>query len=110
MSKPWQPSALHIPGAIERIRHIQARGDLTQDQVLYDAALRNLQTLCEATQQLPDALKAEQPDVPWREISGFRNILVHNYLGDIDPATVAAVVDSHLEPLAHAVSAMLRKS
>ncbi len=109
MSKPWQPYALHILDAIERIRHIQARGDLTRDQVLYDAALRNLQTLSEATQQLPDTLKAEQPDVPWREISGFRNILVHNYLGDIDPDTVAAVVDRHLESLARAVSAMLHK-
>ena len=77
--------------------------------MLYDAALRNLQTLSEATQQLPDTLKAEQPDVPWREISGFRNILVHNYLGDIDPDTVAAVVDRYLEPLARAVSAMLHK-
>jgi uncharacterized protein with HEPN domain len=95
--------------AIERIRHIQTRGDLTQDQVLYDAALRNLQTVSEATQQLPDTLKAEQPDVPWREISGFRNILVHNYLGDIDPDTVAAVVDRYLE-LARAVWAMLHKS
>ena len=109
MSKPWQPYALHILDAIERIRHIKARGDLTQDQVLYDAALRNLQTLSEATQQLPDTLKAEQHDVPWREISGFRNILVHNYLGDIDPDTVAAVVDRYLEPLAHAVSDMLNK-
>jgi uncharacterized protein with HEPN domain len=71
--------------------------------------LRNLQTLSEATQQLPDALKAEHPDVPWREISGFRNILVHNSLGDIDPDTVAAVVDRYLEPLAQAVSAMLHK-
>ena len=89
---------------------MQARGNLTQDQVLYDAALRNLQTLCEATQQLPDALKAEQPDVPWREVSGFRNILVHNCLGDIDPDTVAAVVKMHLDPLARTVSALMRKS
>ena len=78
MSKPWQPYALHILDAIERIRHVQARGDLTADQVLYDAALRNLQTLSEATQQLPDAMKVEHPHVPWREISGFRNILAHN--------------------------------
>ena len=88
---------------------MQARGVLTQDQMLYDAALRDLQTLCEATQQLPDALKAAQPDVPWREISGFRNILVQNYLGDIDPDTEAAVVKMHLDSLARAVSAMLRK-
>jgi uncharacterized protein with HEPN domain len=33
--------------------------------------------------------------------------LVHNYLGDIDPATVTAVVDKHLAPLAAAVSTML---
>lgn len=107
MSKPWQPYALHILDAIERIRRIQDRGDLTQDQVLYDAALRNLQTLSEATQQLPDALKSEHHEVPWQAISGFRNILVHNYLGDIDPETVAAVVDLHLEPLAKAVKTML---
>jgi hypothetical protein len=73
--------------------------------VLYDAALRNLQTLSEATQQLTDALKAEQPDVPWREISEFRNFLVHNYLGDIDPDTVAAVVDRHLGSPWHALLA-----
>ncbi len=78
MSKPWQPYALHILDAINRIRRIQTRGDLTQDEVLYDAALRNLQTLSEATQQLPDNKKAEWPAIPWREISGFRNILAHN--------------------------------
>ena len=107
MSKPWQPYARHILDAIARIRHVQARGDLRQDQVLYDAALRNLQTLSEATQQLPDALKTLHPGIPWREISGFRNILVHNYLGDIDPATVAGVIEGHLEPLKLAVEAML---
>ncbi len=110
MSKPWQPYALHILDAIERIWHVQARGDLTTDQVLYDATLRNLQTLSEATQQLPDAMKVEHPQVPWREISGFRNILVHNHLGEIDSATVAAVVENHLETLALAVTAMLKKS
>lgn len=50
MSKSWQPYAQHILDAIERIRRIEARGDVTQDEILYDAALRNLQTLSEATQ------------------------------------------------------------
>ncbi|WP_198140657.1 ribonuclease HepT family protein [Polaromonas naphthalenivorans] len=44
---------MHILDAIERIRHIQARGDLAQDQVLYDAALRNLQSLSEARNNYP---------------------------------------------------------
>ena len=85
MSKSWQPYARHILDAIAKIRRIEARGDLTRDDVLYDAALRNLQTLSEATQLLPADSKAAFPAVPWREISGFRNILVHNYLGiDLD--------------------------
>jgi uncharacterized protein with HEPN domain len=68
-----------------------------------------LQTLSEATQQLPADLKAAYPEIPWREISGFRNILVHNYLGDIDAITVVAVVDHHLQPLETCIRAMLDK-
>jgi uncharacterized protein with HEPN domain len=109
VSKNWRPYALHILDAIAKIRQIQARGDLTQDFVLYDAALRNLQTLSEATQQLPVDLKAVYPEIPWREISGFRNILVHNYLGDIDPLTIEAVIDQHLEPLESSVRSMLEQ-
>jgi uncharacterized protein with HEPN domain len=107
MSKSWQPYARHILDAIARIRRIQARGDLTQDEVLYDAALRNLQTLSEATQLLPEDKKAAWPAIPWREISGFRNILVHNYLGNIDPLTVATVIDKQLQPLEECIRAML---
>ncbi|MBI3344930.1 MAG: DUF86 domain-containing protein [Gammaproteobacteria bacterium] len=107
MSKPWQPYALHILDAIAKIRRIQARGDLTRDEVLYDAALRNLQTLSEATQLLPGDKKTTFPAIPWQEISGFRNILVHNYLGNIDPLTVAAVIDKYLSPLEECIRAML---
>ena len=107
MSKLWQPHAHHIADAILKIQRICSRGDLTQDEVLYDAALRNLQTLSEATQMLPENLKAQYPQIPWREISGFRNILVHNYLGDIDPLTISKVIDQHLPPLMQCVNAML---
>lgn len=107
MSKSWQAFAHHILDVAAKIGRIQARGDLTQDEVLYDAALRNLQTRSEATQMLPDHLKQQFPTIPWREISGFRNILVHNYLGDIDALTVKSVIDRHLPPLMDCVQAML---
>jgi len=107
VSKSWQPYAEHILDAIAKIRRIQARGDLMQDEILYDATLRNLQTLSEATQQLPEELKQRHPSIPWKQISGFRNILVHAYLGDIDPLTVKGVVEQHLDPLEHAIRSML---
>jgi uncharacterized protein with HEPN domain len=77
--------------------------------VLYDATLRNLQTLSEATQRLPDDLKQPHPAIPWQQISGFRNILLHNYLGEIDPLTVQAIVQQHLPPLEVAVRDMLAR-
>jgi len=107
MSKPWQPYALHILDTIEQVRRSQRRGHLARDDILYDAALRNLQTLSEASQLLPDEKKSLCPDIPWREISGFRNILVDNYLGNIDPLTIKAVIEQHLDPLETCVRAML---
>ena len=107
MSKSWQIYALHILDVAAKIERIQARGDITKDEVLYDAILRNLQTLSEATQMLPDSLKALFPNVPWREVSGFRNILVHNYLGDVDSMTVLSVLKNHLPNLIDSVKVML---
>ena len=107
MKKSWRPYALHILDTIEKIHRIQQRGDLSEDEVLYDATLRNLQTLSEATQSLPDDKKLVCPDIPWREISGFRNILVHNYLGDIDPLTVKSVIEEHLVLLESCIRKLL---
>lgn len=61
MSKTWEPYALHILDAIAKIRLIGTRGDIGTDEILYDAALRNLQTLSEATQRLPDDVKLSHP-------------------------------------------------
>ena len=69
--------------------------------------LRNLQTLSEATQQLPEIKFSVCPDIPWKEISGFRNILVHNYLGDIDPLAIVNVIEKHLQPLEECLQVML---
>lgn len=110
MSKTWHAHAAHILDAIAKIERIQQRGDLTHDDVLYDATLRNLQTLPESTQRLRDSAKASWPAIPRHQISGFRNILVHNYLGDIDPQTVQHVVERHLPPLKAAVSDMLERA
>ncbi len=107
MSKQWQAYALHILDTIEKLRRIQQRGDVTQDDILYDAALRNLQTLSEATQRLPDELKKRFASIPWNEIAGFRNILVHNDLGDIDAHTVLSVLQHHVPALESAIQAML---
>ncbi|WP_163575005.1 HepT-like ribonuclease domain-containing protein [Halomonas faecis] len=106
-AKDWTLYAHHILDAIAKLERIEARGDIQQDEVLYDAALRNLQTLSEATQRLPDSLKSAYSAIPWKQISGFRNILVHDYLGEIDPLAIEGVLQQHIPVLKTAVERML---
>ena len=85
-------------------------GDETRfraSRLVQDAVVRNLQTLAESSQRLTDAIriKASEPDVPWRAISGFRNILVHDYLA-IDVDAVWLVVDLELPRLHAALQRM----
>ena len=110
MTKPWPLHARHILDCIAKIRRIQARGDLLEDDILYDATIRNLQTLSESTQHIPDHLKTGFPEIPWKQISGFPNILVHAYLGEIDPLTIQGVMDQHLAPLERAVQSILAEA
>jgi len=107
VSKPWQVYAQHILEAMEKLRRIQARGEVAVDEVLYAASLRHLQTPAEATQRLPEQLKRSYPAIPWKDISGFRDILVRNYFGNIDPATITTVLQRDLPPLEAAIRAML---
>ena len=67
-----------------------------------------LQRLSEATQRLPDDLKKKHPEINWRAITGFRNILVHDYLADhIDIETIVDVIENDLPDLHRAVKKML---
>lgn len=62
------------------------------DRKTYDAALRNLQVMAESTQRLKEETKRKYPSIAWRSIAGFRNILVHDYLGNIDDHMVWNII------------------
>ncbi|MGZ4957264.1 MAG: HepT-like ribonuclease domain-containing protein [Methylobacter sp.] len=62
-------------------------------QMMQDTVIRNLQTLSASTQKQSDKLKAQHPEINWKAISGFRNILVHNYSG-LDLPQIWAVIEN----------------
>lgn len=72
----------HILEALQRIAQYTADGEARffTDTLIQDAVLRNLQTMAESTQRLSDPCKARYPELDWRAIAGFRNMVVHNYL------------------------------
>lgn len=77
------------------------------NSLVQDAVLRRLQTMAESTQRLSGDLKAKTPEVDWRALAGFRNILVHNYLGGIDLEQVWDAVENDLPDLVAAVQNMM---
>ena len=90
----------HIIECIDRVFQYCQGGEsnFRQSQMIQDAVMRNLQTMAESSQRLSDGTKAAISDVPWRAISGFRNIIVHDYLG-IDLDMVWQVVETDLPTL-----------
>jgi len=100
---------IHIRECIARIESYLpgSRDAFMASTMVQDAILRNLQTLAESTQRLSDALKGKHPEIDWRSISGFRNVLVHDYLG-VDVARIWEIVDRSLPDLKIKVEAMLQ--
>ena len=100
---------IHIGECIERVEAYIGEGGqdaFVASTLIQDAVLRNLQTLAESTQRLSDGLKAAHPEVEWYKIAGFRNVLVHDYLG-VDLERVWLIVERDLPDLKRAVQAML---
>jgi uncharacterized protein with HEPN domain len=73
----------HISECIYRIGQytVEGKGTFFTNTMIQDAVIRNLQTLAESTQRISSPLKAMHPEVEWRGISDFRNVVVHNYMG-----------------------------
>jgi uncharacterized protein with HEPN domain len=91
---------LHVEECLKRIARYTAGGEqeFRASTLIQDAVLRNLQTLAESTQRLSDSLKSRHSHIDWRGIAGFRNILVHGYLG-IDIGRVWLIVERDLPDL-----------
>ena len=81
------------------------RSRFDASRLVQDAVIRNLQTLAESSQRLSSEIKATEPRIPWRELAGFRNVIVHGYLG-VDLGAVWLVVQQDLPMLTEAVDRM----
>ncbi len=99
----------HIAECIARIQGYtdQGRDAFLSNHMMQDAVLRNLQVMAESTIRLPETVKAQSPEVNWKGLSGFRNRLVHDYLGGISLERVWEFIRNDLFVLQSAVSRLL---
>lgn len=69
--------------------------------------MRNLQVLAESSQRLSNELKERCASIDWRGLSGFRNVIVHDYLG-IDVARVWSIISVDLPELKRQITDIRR--
>jgi len=69
--------------------------DFAGDKKTVNAVIRSLEVIGEATKQLPMSFRDNYPDVPWKQMAGMRDKLIHEYFG-IDKQMVWQVVEKHI--------------
>ena len=98
----------HIRDALDDISTYTrvGREAFIADRMRQDATLRKLQVIGEAVKNLSEDVKSRQPHVPWKQIAGMRDKVIHDYFG-INLEIVWAVIDKDLPELDVAVDALL---
>jgi uncharacterized protein with HEPN domain len=98
----------HIRDAILRIEQFTSSGrdEFLADAMIQDAVIRNLEVIGEAAKGLSGELRDANPAVPWKQIAGMRDVLIHHYFG-VKLETVWLVVTDHLPNLKKRVNELL---
>jgi uncharacterized protein with HEPN domain len=85
------------------------RSDLDDDRLFSLAIVRLLEIVGEAAARVSQPLRVSTPQIPWSQIVGLRNRLIHGY-DDIDHDIVWDIIQLDLPPLVEALRLLLQAS
>jgi uncharacterized protein with HEPN domain len=100
----------HIRDAIDSILEYTAGGQeqFSRNKMMQDAVVRNLEIIGEAVKNLSSGLRTRHPTVPWQQIAGLRDVLIHQYFG-VNLELVWQVVEQRLPELRRLVVRLIEE-
>lgn len=96
-----QESLIDIATAIKRILRYTAnisRANLETNDEKLSATLHQITIIGEATKRLSQSFRQQHPEIPWREMAGMRDVIVHEY-DQLDFDVIWDVVQNKINPL-----------
>lgn len=86
-------------------------GNMTYEEFIKDrktlnAVVRSIEIIGEASKNIPETMKAKYKELPWKQITGMRDKLIHAYFG-IDAETLWKAVKENIPPLKQSFEKMI---
>lgn len=101
----------HIRDALDDIAAYcgSDRDGFFSDRMRQDATLRKLEVIGQAVKNLSEPTKSRRPEIPWKQIAGMRDKVIHDYFG-VNLEIVWAVVELELPKLKVAIADLLEST
>ncbi len=101
---------IDILECIERIQSYVSEGReaFMSNRMIQDAVVRNFEIIGEATKQLSLELRQSHPRIPWQQVAGLCDVLIHDYVR-VDPLDIWGIIERDLTALKTEVELMLEE-
>jgi len=80
----------------------------SKNEMMIDAVLMNIAIIGESVKKIPEDVKEKYPDIPWKDIAGMRDKVIHDYFG-VDVNIVWETIKKNVPELEQKIKVMLKE-
>ena len=111
MSREYEDYLNDISDAIKKIENF-IKGldfdDFKKDDKTKFAVIRALEIIGEATKNIPDEIRNKHPKIPWKDMAGMRDVLIHGYFG-VDEEIVWLTIKEKIPEIKPKIENIIKK-